>query len=565
MSSTASTFVTNKQPPSAEKIRGGYYTPAPLAQFLCRRAIRSSSDRLLEPSCGDGNFVASASSLLGSDGLITAVEIVPSEIDKAKKSANGTGVPTEWLCASFFKVFPDLLRRGRYDAVVGNPPFIRFQYFDRTERDRAFSLLNAFGYNPNGLANAWVAFVELSVELLDEGGRLAMVVPAELLQVKYAAELRHRLPALFDDVYIVAFDELVFPQIQQDVVLLLADGRRRFADKPGDLHTLQAVNGDDLLAASAMPGTVSHLPQRHAHRDMKWTSLFLEDDEFRVLDECVEHTELDRLGSLATVDVGIVTGRNSFFVMNEKDTGRFDAQGHTMDIVGRTSALKSIRFTTSDMDSYRKSQPSRLLNLRGVDEASISPSLRNYIRLGEEQGVNDGYKCRIRRRWFDVPSVFAPDAFMFRQIHKAPLLVANHSGATTTDTIHRVTVNGGVDTDALCASVVNSVTFASSEVCGRSYGGGVLELEPSEAESLIVPYRFAKDLDVDYVDQALRAGDLERALDHGDEVLLQRGCGLSRKDVAQARSAWRRLQRRRWRRGRKKGLDERGTGGLHAT
>ena len=147
-----------------------------------------------------------------------------------------------------------------------------------------------------------------------------------------------------------------------------------------------------------------------------------------------------------------------------------------------------------------------------------------------------------------MPSVAVPDAFLFRQIHKAPLLVANDAGATSTDTIHRVRVRGDVDRDRLCASMVNSLTFAWAEVCGRSYGGGVLELEPREAENLFVPYGFTGDLDVDYVDDRLRAGDMKAALDHGDDVLLRRGCGLSKTDVRRARDGWNRLRQRRQRR-----------------
>ena len=487
--------------------------------------------------------------MLGKNGLITAVELVPEEIEKAKQSLNGARVPTDWRCASFFSVAQALLGERQYDVAIGNPPFIRFQYFDKQEREQAFCLLNAFGYRPNGLANAWIAFVQLSAEFLRDGGRLAMVVPAELLQVKYAAELRYRLPMMFDDVYLVAFDELVFPQIQQEVVLLLAEGRRRSAQTGGKLHTIQAVNGEDLITQSTMADIVSHLPERHTHCDMKWTSLFLQDEEFRVLEDCADNEDLDRLGQLAKVDVGIVTGRNSFFVVSEEEARQLGT-AHTLDVVGRTSALKSVRFTHDDLLSYRNSNGSKLLNLRGVDRTSFSANLEAYIRLGEEQNVDSGYKCRIRNRWFDVPSVYVPDAFLFRQIHKAPLLVANECGATSTDTIHRVRVFDRVDTAALCACVVNSLTFAWSEVCGRSYGGGVLELEPGEAENLLIPYRFAHKLDVEYIDTQLRAGALNAALDHGDDVLLRHGCGLSQRDVARTRAGWNRLRLRRQRRGR---------------
>ena len=130
----------------------------------------------------------------------------------------------------------------------------------------------------------------------------------------------------------------------------------------------------------------------------------------------------------------------------------------------------------------------------------------------------------------------------------APLLAANHARATSTDTIHRVRVAAGVDVDMLCAAMVNSLTFAWAEVCGRSYGGGVLELEPREAERLLVPYRFAAGIDVEYIDRRLRAGDLEGALDHGDRALLKDGCGFSDRDVKRARAAWNRLRSRRHRR-----------------
>ena len=539
------TFKTNKGAPTERKIRGGYYTPRVLADYLCNWAIRTSSDQVLEPSCGDGSFVSAAASLLGSDGGITAVELVRHELERAKRAVNGARGALEWQCGSFFDIAATLLEQRRYDAVVGNPPFIRFQYFDKRERDRAFHLLNSFGYRPNGLANAWVAFVQLSAELLRDGGRLAMVVPAELLQVKYAAELRQRLPKLFTDVCIIAFDKLVFPQIQQEVVLLLADGRRRCAGTDGHLHTKQVANGKALLAQSPLSEAVSHAPERHNHQDIKWTALFLEDEEFGALKHGVGSEALHRLGELASVDVGIVTGRNSFFVISEQRAAQFDLNGITLDVVGRTSALKSIRFTRRDMRSHAKSHRSKLLNLKGVDRRSFPLELEEYIRQGEAQGVSKGYKCRIRDRWFDVPSVFIPDAFLFRQIHHAPLLAANEAQVTATDTIHRVRMRDGVDCAGLCGAMVNSLTLVWSEVCGRSYGGGVLELEPREAETLPVPYAFAKELDLERIDDCLRRPDLKAALDYGDDVLLRKGCGFSSVDISRLRQGWIRLRRRR--------------------
>ena len=138
-----------------------------------------------------------------------------------------------------------------------------------------------------------------------------------------------------------------------------------------------------------------------------------------------------------------------------------------------------------------------------------------------------------------------PDAFLYRQIHHAPLLSANEARATATDTIHRVRMRSGVDCGRLCGAMVNSLTFAWSEICGRSYGGGVLELEPREAEELPVPYAFAEELELHRIDDWLREGNVEAALDHGDDVLLRTGCGFSRDQISRLREGWIRLRQRR--------------------
>ena len=541
-------FKSNKMAPSTRKMRGGYYTPKPLSEYLCRWAIRDPADRVIEPSCGDGSFVRAAASRLGAEGSLVAVEVVPDELEKAKQSTGGN-TAVQWRSGSFFGFAQALLEGERFDVAIGNPPFIRFQYFDKQERDRAFALLRQFGYRPNGLANAWVAFVKLVAEMLHDAGRLAMVVPAELLQVQYAAELRFRLPLLFEKVTLVAFDELVFPEIQQEVVLLLAEGRRRGAKTPGELRVRQVRNGDALLASApwatqvAFNGAPARVIGEH-----KWTALFLEEAEAALLRACAENTEVHRLGDLADIDVGIVTGRNRFFVVSEEQARHLQVGDRALDVVGRTSALQSIRFTDTDMVRYAATNCSKLLHLSGLPRSAFSRTLAAYLAQGEAEGVDTGYKCRIRNRWFDVPSVGVPGAFLFRQIHMAPLLVANHAGATSTDTIHRAHVHADVDRERLCGAMVNSLTFASAEVGGRSYGGGVLELEPREAERLLVPYRFAAALDLDFLDARLRAGDLSGALAHGDDVLLRQGCGMSPRDVKAIRSGWDRLRGRRQRR-----------------
>jgi len=542
-------FISNKIAPTAQKLRGGYYTPVALARYLCEWALREGGEKVLEPSAGDGSFIAALSGAIAHRQLkgsvsATAVELDPGEIAKARSRVRQLeGMRVSWLNADFFAAYGRLPRD--FDVVVGNPPFIRFQHFDAESRERAFDHLRQHGYRPTKLANAWAAFVQLSVELLRAGGRLAMVIPAELLQVKYAEELRERMTRMFDHLVIITFKQLVFDGVQQEVVLLLAEGKRA---APGDhslVHTLEFDNANALFAAGSLSDAIAHAPDKHTRRDVKWTALFLPDRTFARLERAYRIDGIVPLGELAEVDVGIVTGRNRFFVLDRDQAERIGVNGFSQPVVGRTSSLRSICFDAGDLKAHGEKHPSVLINLNGVTEREMSRSIKTYIAQGEAAGVNKGYKCRIRRRWYDVPSIYAPDAFLFRQIHDAPLLVANETSATSTDTIHRVRLKRELSTRMLAAAFCNSLTFAWAEVCGRSYGGGVLELEPREAEELPIPLRAAEALDTNRLDAILRKSGVEAALDYSDPILLGCGLGLSAGEIEAVRASWVQLRNRR--------------------
>lgn len=547
-----SSFPANKGAVDGRKLRGGYYTPVDLACFLVKWGVRQDTQRILEPSCGDGNFVVAILQHLHNHPTwtpeIVAVELQESELQEAQARAirlgqNGTKI--DWLRQDFFAAYHLLQKDGGYDLIMGNPPFIRFQHFDEDSRNLAFGHLREVGYRPTKLANAWAAFVQLSIELLRENGRLAMVLPAELLQVTYAGELRTRLAKQFRHIVLIGFKQLVFPEIQQEVVLLLAEGKGDGNGRTSDIHTIELTNGDALLNLPDLDTAVAHEPAKHSRRGMKWTSLFLDEPAFAALDEAEQVVGLRKLGQIAEVDVGIVTGRNKFFVLEEAQRDALQAAPYTVPIIGRTAALKTTRFTQADFVDYTKQYPAYLLDLNGASFASLPTPIKDYIQIGERENIHHGYKCRIRQRWFDVPSISIPDAFLFRQIHRYPLLTINEAGATSTDTIHRVRFKPEINRRLLASIFFNSLTLAWAEVCGRSYGGGVLELEPREAEELPIPYDAEIDIDVEKVEGLLRNGRALEALDYVDSVVLKDKFGFDAHLLKQIRCAWQQLRDRR--------------------
>lgn len=537
-----------------QKLRGGYYTPEPIAHFLARWAIQTPDAQVLEPSCGDGNILEAAVAALverGAEraqiaGLVHGVELEPQEARKANERicllTGHYNTPSVYEGDFFAYCKEHLADKRLFDAVIGNPPFIRYQDFLEEQRVTAFYLMQRAGLHPSRLTNAWVPFLVAATLLLKDGGRLAMVVPAELLQVNYAAELRYFLSNQYRHITLVTFKKLVFAGVQQEVVLVLGE---RGGDEHTGIRTIELEGIDDLINYKYTVSSRSSLKEMD-HSKEKWTMYFLDEAELQLLRRLRRDARLTRVGQVAEVDVGIVTGLNEFFVLTEEQVHDYALAAYMRPIVGRSNYLQGLVFSNEDWTtSVAKRAGAFLLEAPHIPGQRLSEELRRYIKWGEEQGFNLGYKCRKRNPWYSVPSVWNPQAFMLRQIHQFPKIVLNAAGATCTDTIHRVRLRAGVSGRMVAAAFLNSLTFVFSEVMGRSYGGGVLELEPNEAEQLPLPLICADTLDFDHLDQLLRDGNISAVLDVTDEILLRQGLGLNAEETRMLRATWEKLRDRR--------------------
>jgi len=70
---------------SAEKLRGGFYTPKAIVAFILRWGINGSNEcNILEPSCGDGVFLEEIKTKKLEYQSITAIELDGIEAEKAR-------------------------------------------------------------------------------------------------------------------------------------------------------------------------------------------------------------------------------------------------------------------------------------------------------------------------------------------------------------------------------------------------------------------------------------------------------------------------------------------------
>lgn len=539
-----------------DKLRGGYYTPAELAVWMARWAVRQEADAVLEPSCGDGSFLSAAADRLLELGTprdavaarLRGLEIIENEAESARsklRSKIGAAADGVVETGDFFAWFSNP-GRPNFDAVVGNPPFIRYQSFPEPHRTRAMEIMVELGMKPNRLTNIWVPFVAAAAAVLRPGGCLALVLPAELLQVTYASQLRSFLADRFERIDVVACNELFFANAEQEVVLLLADGALANPSSSNECCVALTETATVREITEQTPAAVLSVavPKAVRHDSEKWLKYFLTNSEIGLMRELRESQVATTLSTHAQIDVGVVTGKNEFFVLDADRVAQFRLGGHTVPVVSRSVQMKGAVITEEEWGRLSAAGDRvHLLNLKPINGSKLGKGLESYIKQGEEAGFHSGYKCSIRTPWYAVPSIWIPDGLVFRQIYDFPRVVLNRAGATSTDTIHRL--KSHVPAEFLIPNFYTHLTGASAEIEGRSYGGGVLELEPTEAERLLVPAVLRESLPLEEIDRLVRAGRLDEALEENDRVILMAGMGLTASECAVLKGIWIRMRDRR--------------------
>jgi adenine-specific DNA-methyltransferase len=470
---------------TSEKLRGAFYTSPSLVKACLRRITTLLNTkrplRILEPSSGDGAFIHGLQSYVATGEIvqpdITCIELMESEAVACREALRTHHLDGQVVHGSFFAWADKNV--CVFDAVVGNPPFVRYQFVPENDRLLAEWLLRVRGKELQGVSNLWIPFVLLSLDLLREGGAFALVLPSELLSTISGGQVRSELIRHFHSLQVDLFPRNAFPDILQDVLILSgirthqAEPRRRVTFSE---HTLSGIR-----------------EWQHEVMDSgeSWTRYLLTTEERDAFSAASALPGFHPLKEVATIGVAIVTGANDFFAVDEATIEKFELQRWARPLLARTADSLGIIFTENDhCDARQQGKKSWLLDF---SEARPDPmqfeKSAEYLKLGALQGLPERYKCRIRFPWYRVPQIQHGSLMMAKRAHQHHRLIHNQPGVVTTDTIYRGEMKPRFQGQEgeLVSGFHNSVTLLSAEIEGRSYGGGVLELVPSELSRLTVP------------------------------------------------------------------------------
>ncbi|HEU5269905.1 MAG TPA: class I SAM-dependent methyltransferase [Jatrophihabitans sp.] len=522
---------------SPAKLRGGFYSPQSLVR-VCLDRVQSlltteGPIRLLEPSAGDGAFVAGiARHPLGERvSWMTAIEIVDTEAGACRSVLANSELPgavvegsaLAWATAT----------HEPYDAAVGNPPFVRFQFVDSSEATHTAVIGERTGVLFKGVSNLWLPILVSAVAALRPGGAFAFIVPAECFTGVSGHHVREWIVDHVHELHVDLFPPGSFPGVLQEVVIL--SGR-------------VLAEGDEPTRRLRMRKHGEYGMREWTHQVMAehktWTRYLLTPELVAQIESVLALESVGLLGGVAKFEVATVTGANTYFCVADRTLDEYDLREWARPLLPRTRHAAGLIYTAEDHKLLAAhSHPAHLLDFAvSAADPLKREKPRSYLQLGEAQELHLRYKCSIRTPWYQVPVVAPGVLMMAKRSHLFPRVVVNDAGVLTTDTIYRgrLLPETQLTARAFAAAFHNSLTLLTAEIEGRSFGGGVLELVPSEISRLAIPHPEDMGDEFDRLDWVCRSAGGEESdglIEETDRLVTKKTPGLTKSLMDDMREA----------------------------
>lgn len=446
---------------------GATYTPIGMVEEMVDQSAKVlTPDVVVDCGCGSGRFSVIAAQRFPS-ATVYAIDKSKDACEMCAANANALGLSDRIkVIHGDFMDFHVPSPRGRV-LWIGNPPYVRHHDISPEDKIRFKQVARSLGLRASGLAGLHVHFIAHIASQWRKGDFAILVTSSEWMDVNYGSFVRDLLtgPLSVGSIHLYDKAERVFPNAETTaVVFTMTDSD---ASSVGRKVAVELPNGES-KAVSLESLRVSQ----------RWSAALAGQTE-----NTEEHSEMVRLGSIARVHRGVVTGDNRFWVRDVDALSDIPSE-LTQPIVSHAKEIMDDCVAVNDTAKLKR------LIVLPEDLQSLSPSTervaRRILAEGEKRGVDKGYVASSRRVWWSVKPPQAPAILMTYMTRRAPVFVLNEKRVPMLNVVHGIYPQQHMSRRALS----NLVAYLNKEVDkeqGRTYCGGLVKFEPREAEAILVP------------------------------------------------------------------------------
>lgn len=435
-----------------------FFTPEKIAEFMCQWVLQGKQKtRVLEPAYGLGIFsrILAQNSTLPVDAYEIDGQIFTSAVTARP---NGVNLRNEDYFASDWN--------AKYDAIVCNPPYLKFHDYDNATYIPDVN--SHLGTKLNGFTNLYTLFLLKSIAQLQEGGRLAYIIPSEFLNSDYGVEVKRALieSNTLHHIIVVDFTECAFDDVLTTACILLCE--RTTGSVSVRFSLVNNIEELNTCFSEYMEYNTSELDA-----NIKWKLYYEEGNSYK-------YNHLVPFSKFAKVSRGIATGANDFFTFKPSKADDYDIPEEClMPCICKAVDAPQTFFTQNEFTKLINGD--KAVYLFNGSTAPNNKNVIRYIHLGEESEIDKRYLTASRSPWYAIENRSPAPIWVSVFNRRGLRFIRNEANIYNLTTFHCVyPKNTGVDVEVLFAYLITDVAKEIFLDNSRQYGNGLVKFEPND-------------------------------------------------------------------------------------
>ena len=467
--------------------KGQFWTPNWVADPMVRYVVGNGASHIFDPAVGAGAFFRVAKRISLETGRV--LNLLGVEVDQeALGLARCNGLSLEDL--SDVEIDDFILRppQGPFQAIVANPPYIRHHRLSKPIKEELKKIsANITGTALDGRAGLHVYFLIRALHLLDDGGRLAFIMPADTCEGVFSSTVWNWVTGNYrlDAVVTFAPNATPFPGVDTNPIIFMISK----APPQEDFFWVKCVQP----RSTALNEWIAARLGRMENADLEISKRSLVEALTTGLSRptATNIVGSTTLGDFATVRRGIATGANDFFFLTSTKAKELRIPDDLLlPAIGRTRDVLGSEVTPETMRSLElKSRPTLLLALDGRAMEDFPAPVREYLQKGEALGIHRKSLIATRRPWYKMESRIPPPILFAYLGRRNARFVRNLAGVVPLTGFLCIYPHQSdqESVENLWRLLQHPETISNLPLVGKSYGSGAIKVEPRALEKLPLP------------------------------------------------------------------------------
>ena len=443
-----------------------YFTNSAVADFMCAWACKHAQT-MLDPAVGNSVFFLHARKSNGHCRM-TGYELDGKILQYFGNPASADIIQDDYLLNGWDE---------KYDAIVCNPPYSRFQAVDNRS-DILDAIYRHTGIKYSGYTNLYILFLIKGIFQMSDTGRLAYIIPTEFMNSKYGTAVKQMLidrELLFAVINFEDNDAMFFNATTTCCILLLD----RSPKKHALFYNLSSIDqlSTDMFRSNAVPH--SRVSYNRLSASEKWRCHINQERQ-------EEYRNLKPVSQFCSVSRGIATGDNEFFCFSRVKAAQHGIPEHCLSkCICHSADIREPVFTAQDFEMLADTGKTvYVLDVRNLEEEAVAA----YVSAGITREVHQKYLPSRRKPWYSMEKKSPAPVWVCQSCRGKMKFVRNLAGIKNLTTFHAVYIHPDYheDTDLIFSYFLTPTAQQIMRGNRKELGSGLEKFQPNDLNTAMM-------------------------------------------------------------------------------